>query len=291
MTRTGKRDFRPGLDDLEGRQLLSTVGGPFPETSPSAPAITSFRSHLYEAWRGTDNNYLNIEDVVTGHKITLSETTSAAPALTVFRGCLVVAWTGTDPRHQLNVLSSTDGVHWGNKGTLAQATTFASDGPALATDGVSTLYIVWTGTDTQLNDARSTDGKNFSPANTFGNYDHATSRYAPAAAIYNGDVVVAWTGTDNRLNYKDLLTRQGSTINETSYNAPSLARNGDLQLAWTDMNNEIRIIDVNTSRIHDTFEYSYRGPSLIYDLSGTRFLGWTGTDNGFGLTYINVDVV
>ena len=36
MTRTSKRALRPGFDDLEGRQLLSTLPG----TSPSAPAVT-----------------------------------------------------------------------------------------------------------------------------------------------------------------------------------------------------------------------------------------------------------
>jgi hypothetical protein len=90
MTRTSKRAFRPGVDDLEGRQLLSTVGGAFPETSFSAPAITSFRNNLYVAWRGTDDR-VNIENLVTGHKITLSETTSAAPALVVYNGRLVRA--------------------------------------------------------------------------------------------------------------------------------------------------------------------------------------------------------
>src|SRR5262249_10483762 len=141
MTRIAKRDFRPGGDDLEGRQLLSTVGGAFPETSFSAPAITWFRNELYIAWRGTDDR-VNIEDVSTGHKTTLSETTSAAPALAVYNRRLVLAWTGTDAQHHLNVLSSTDGVHWGNKGTLAQ-TTFASDGPALTAYG-RFLVLAWT---------------------------------------------------------------------------------------------------------------------------------------------------
>ena len=101
MTRTGKRDFRPGLDDLEGRQLLSVL----PETSPSAPAIATFKGDKYIAWRGTNNNYLNVENLTTRYKITFTtETTSAAPALAVDHslGRLVVAWTGTDAQHHLN---------------------------------------------------------------------------------------------------------------------------------------------------------------------------------------------
>jgi hypothetical protein len=42
MTCTRQRAIRPGFDDLEGRQLLSTVL-PGDETSPSAPAIATFK--------------------------------------------------------------------------------------------------------------------------------------------------------------------------------------------------------------------------------------------------------
>ena len=37
MAHTSKCAFRPGFDDLEGRQLLLTLPA---ETSPSAPAVT-----------------------------------------------------------------------------------------------------------------------------------------------------------------------------------------------------------------------------------------------------------
>ena len=43
MTRTSKRAIRPGFDDLEGRQLLSTS----PAVGPSAPAITIPYSYYY----------------------------------------------------------------------------------------------------------------------------------------------------------------------------------------------------------------------------------------------------
>jgi hypothetical protein len=274
------------VNDLEGRQLLSFVGGwPFPESSSSAPAITTYRNNLYVAWRGFDD-HVNIEDVNTGHKITLPETTWAAPALATYKGRLVLAWTGTDAQHHLNVLSTTDGVYWGDKGTLAQ-TTFASDGPALAAYRGS-LMIAWTGTDTQLNDAFSNDAMNFSDAIPLGHSYGATSRYAPALAVFHGDLNIAWTGTDNRLNWKDLVTARGVTIGETSHNAPSLATapNGDLYLAWTADNQQIHVYDtVNNNEFAVGDAYSPYGPSLSYDGAGRRWLAWAGTDHNGSVNY------
>jgi hypothetical protein len=269
------------------------VGGFFPpEGSRSAPASTTFRNDLYVAWRGFDD-HLNIEDVNTGHKTTLPETTSAAPALAVFKGRLVVAWTGTDPEHHLNVESSTDGMNFGNKGTLAYCT-FASDGPALAAYNGSDapaggdLEIAWTGTDTNLNDASSTDGKNFGVAHTFGIYFRATSQYGPALATYNGHLNVAWTGTDNRVNFMDLFNGAKDTTNAISHNAPSLATapNGDLCLAltWAD-NQQLLLLDTVTGFYHAITEYSPYGPSLAYDSAGTRYIAWTGIDYNGSLNY------
>jgi hypothetical protein len=299
MTRTSQRAFRPGLDDLEGRQLLTVIGGFGGESTPSAPAITTFKNQLYLAWRGTDD-HLNIENLATNSKTTLPDvdTTSAAPALAPFGGRLVLAWTGTDAQHHLNVLSSTDGVHWGDKGTLAQ-TTFASDGPALAAYSGS-LVLGWTGTDTKLNDAFSTDGMNFGPATTFGAYFGATSRYAPALATLNGDLYAAWTGTDTRLNYLDLRTGQKTILRAGgqfphSDNAPSLASNGNqLYLAWTGMDqtgrqNQINVIDATTGvQVPPTFESSYDGPSLAFGPGNTRYIAWSGTDL---FTVVNYGVV
>jgi hypothetical protein len=299
MRRTSQRAFRPGFDDLEGRQLLTVVGG-FPgESTPSAPAIATFRNQLYIAWRGTDNR-LNIENLATGSKTTLPDvdTTSAAPALTPFGGRLVLAYTGTDAGHHLNVLSTTDGVHWGDKGILGQ-TTFASDGPALTAYG-RFLVIAWTGTDTRLNDAYSVDSMNFGPANTFGAYYGATSQYGPALITLNGDLYVAWTGTDTRLNYLDLRTSQKTILRAGgqfphSNNAPSLASDGNqLYLAWTGMDqtgrqDQVNVVDATTGvQVQPTFESSYDGPSLTFGPGNTRYIAWSGTD---AFTLVNYEVV
>jgi len=100
MDRRCKHTFRPGFDDLEGRQLLSTL----PETSYLAPAIANFNGKIYIAWTGTDGR-LNVESssdgTTFGNQVILNQTSNAGPALASFGGDLDIAWTGTDGR--LNV--------------------------------------------------------------------------------------------------------------------------------------------------------------------------------------------
>src|SRR5262249_7210636 len=157
------------IESLEDRQLLSTF---LPETSNAGPAIITFQSQVtgtwapYIPWTGTDpQHHLNIENLYTGAKRTLSETTSAAPALAVYRGRLFIAWTGTDSQRHLNLESSADGLNFGYKTVLGQ-TTLDGDGPALAPYGAA-LCIAWTGTDFALNYAFATDtfGQYFGPPN------------------------------------------------------------------------------------------------------------------------------
>jgi hypothetical protein len=60
---------------------------------------------------------------------TLPETSSFAPARATFDGKIYIALTGTDSAHRLNVESSSDGVHLGNKVTHPKTSDAA---PALA---------------------------------------------------------------------------------------------------------------------------------------------------------------
>ena len=55
MTRTSKRAIRPGFDDLEGRQLLSTSS---PAANSSAPAIA--------IQAATSQGYYYLQNVATG---------------------------------------------------------------------------------------------------------------------------------------------------------------------------------------------------------------------------------
>ena len=95
------------------------------------------------AWTGTDK-HLNVQIGVIG-KQTLDETSNQGPALAFFNGNIYLAWTGTN--NQLNVISSPNGIKWGNKVTLKET---SHVGPALTNAG-SSLLLVWTGTNNQLN--------------------------------------------------------------------------------------------------------------------------------------------
>jgi hypothetical protein len=287
MTRTRQRAVRPVFDDLEGRQLLSVLL----ETSPSAPAIATFKGDKYIAWRGTNNNYLNIEDLTTHHKITFTtETTSAAPALaTFFLGAsharvLAIAWTGTDPQHHLNVELSFDGMNFilATKSILGQ-TTPASDGPALAPlgdkGGATGLAIGWTGTDHQLNFAFAPDGQHFGPANTLG----VTSPYGPALTENGfGALIIAWTDPSHVVEEFNLETLQKGPITiALTNNAPSLvASNGLLFIAWTDPRQRLNVDNVDTQTAVPVDATSPYGPSLAIDPDGSMLdIAWTGMDN------------
>jgi hypothetical protein len=238
--------------------------------------------------RGEYNNFLNIEDLSTGHKITFTnETTSAAPALAVdpFSGRLVVAWTGTDAQHHLNVGSSFDGVNWGNKSTLPQ-TTPAADGPALArynfafNDPGRGLAIGWTGTDNQLNVAYShndpTD-RAFGPAHPLG----ITSPYGPALAEgASGDLDLAFTKPSTQVEVLDLAIQVGINFsNATTKSAPSLVGAGtSLVVAWTGTDGRLNVGNVGTQHAQTINETSPYGPSLAVDPAGALDIAWTGTD-------------
>ena len=295
MARTSKRAIRPGFDDLEGRQLLSTL----PETSDFAPAMAYFNGKIYIAWTGT-NGDLNVESSSNGrtfgNKVTLPETSNAGPALASFDGRLDIAWTGTDGR--LNDESSSDGKSFGRKVTLPET---SNAGPALASFG-GRLDIAWTGTDSSiieggdLNVESSSNGKTFDSKVTL----PERSFVGPALASFGGRLDIAWTGDDSHLNVES--SSNGKTFDskvtlpETSYVDPALASfGGYLDIAWTGTNYDIihpigGSLNVESSSNGKTFgnnhtlsETSFAGPALA-SLDGHLYIAWTGDDNRLNVT-------
>ena len=125
------------------------------------------------------------------NKTTLPETSIDGPALASIGNESVLAWTGTDAAHHLNVETSTDGLHYGNKLVLSQTSPFRPD-VALATQG-GAVAVAWTGTDANhslnvLFDVYSSSPKKLTLRNE-------TSFTAPALLIGPG-FFLAWTGTD-----------------------------------------------------------------------------------------------
>ena len=81
-------------------------------------------------------------------KVTLADTSIDGPAFWVGarEGAQweVLAWTGTDAAHHLNVMTSTDGVHYSNKRILPET---AIARPAVTVTDDKRVVLAWTGTD------------------------------------------------------------------------------------------------------------------------------------------------
>lgn len=172
------------------------------QTSPSGVALTTFRGQLFFAWRGSNNNSLNIGQTADGghtiHKVTLSFKTGAAPALTVFKNNLVVAWAelGTG---EVNMMLSTDGLNWSTHVETGMCA-IAGTGPALATFGGS----VWLG----YNASHCFDPlppELFAEVYDGGTWENdipmggETSDFAPSFGIVNGKLAYVWSGKGNHL--------------------------------------------------------------------------------------------
>ncbi len=128
-------------------------------------------------------------------KIVLPETSIDGPALSsIFVpnrvSESVIAWTGTDAHHLLNVETSADGLHFGNKTTLRENSPYRPDVALTAPGGA--IVVAWTGTDANhslnvLYDVYGTPKKL-----TLFNENSFTS---PAILVGPG-MYLAWTGTD-----------------------------------------------------------------------------------------------
>src|SRR5262249_37945366 len=146
MTRTSKRTTRPGLEGLEGRQLLSTVATPTAAPLPVA-------AHVAPAGVG------NQMPVNPTPPVAPTLTTMVAPAVTTFNGKTAIAWTGTDLGHHLNVslLGTGTNVAALPKFAITTLPEQSNLSPAVAVFG-NRLYLAWTGLDGRLNVESSADG-------------------------------------------------------------------------------------------------------------------------------------
>ena len=160
----------------------------------------------------------------------------------------VLAWTGTNWQHSLNIMESSDGVHYGGKVTFAEN---SATRPAVAAQGTpTTVVLAWTGT----NSVHSLNLLCRGPACGAGYSGERklilsdTSVASPSLTNYSAGFLLAWTGTDaaHSLNVMPFnLTTTGSGFQLgtkrilrqfSSVADPSLAvnpRNNQLLLSWS----------------------------------------------------------
>lgn len=233
-------------------------------------------------------------------KVMLPQTSIDGPALwTSATGDIrsEIAYTGTDPTHRLNVMTSTDGIHYGDKRILNE-TSFAR--PALvrlSSDASASIALAWTGTNPNhsLNVLVGNPGAGFTKMTLKDN-----SFTAPALALDGDYLYLAWAGTDanHSLNVDRIVWRGGLYVdkkvtlwNMHSASRPSLSadpNDSQLLLSWI-ASGTGRIsfatspdgVSFTVSAYSPLPEWSYSGPSMIglaVNNMPRHFLAWTGTD-------------
>lgn len=242
-----------------------------------------------------------------GPKVILADTSIDGPAIaTTYHPETVLAWTGTDAAHRLNVMTSSDGLQYGNKHILSETSLWR---PAVAFIDTGrgapygTIVLAWTGTDRHhtLNIAFiKTPELTVTRKITFWG---ETSFTAPALATINGDinsdVYLSWAGTDyaHTLNVLHMATNPEtfdkhilwgwSSISRPSLSTdPSSYSTSALILSWTGTNNRIYCA-TTTDKVHWTMadgsplsQKSAWAPSMIgFYAPGlpTHWLAWTGS--------------
>jgi hypothetical protein len=192
-------------------------------------------------------------------KVVLADTSIDGPAImATYAPATVLAWTGTDSAHRINLMTSSDGLHYGNKITLNETSLWR---PAIAfiDSGrgapYGTIVLAWTGTD-----ANHTLNIEFlkTPGYTFVQkiiLKGETSFTAPAITTINGDInsdiYLAWAGTDNAhtLNVIHRTTNPVTQSKKTLWGWSSVSRPNiytdlssttkPLLMSWTGVNHHI----------------------------------------------------
>jgi hypothetical protein len=234
-------------------------------------------------------------------KVMLADTSIDGPALwTSGAGSVraLLSWTGTDTAHHLNVMTSSDGVHFGNKVTLADTSIV---GPGVTRYGPATsdnVAIAWIGADRNrtLNVLVGVPSAGYSKLTMWGD----NSFTSPAIATTGGgDLYLVWAGTDadHALNIAHIIARGGLMVDWKktlwqfhSSASPSVVydpNTSQLLMSWITADNHIHFA---TSKDGQT--WSEPSSSPIHQLSDTGpwmsgfdvnnmpryFLTWRGTD-------------
>lgn len=247
-------------------------------------------------------------------KITLSDTSIDGPALASIvptapnqTTMSILGWTGTDAAHRLNVATSSDGLHFGQKRTLHESSPFRPAVTLLTQTGP--FSIAWTGSDAHqaLNVEWDILGNHPSKLTLW----HESSLTAPA--LLQGEngpnsnlLFLAWTGADahHALNILPI------TINTTTFRftvgakqvlaqfssnaAPQLSPAGftpeggtnAIALNWTSRTlYPMAAIggypELDFGSVATLPEASAAAPETLFHVevqNGPTWIGWTGTD-------------
>jgi hypothetical protein len=226
------------------------------ETTPagSGPSLTTWKNNLCVAWLGIDNR-LNIgqynpaNSFQLTNKVTLSERSTNAPAIFELNGVLYLSWRGTDGR--LNIISSTDAIHFGAKVTYPFV---VRTSPSLVASDNS-LFVAWE--------------------------DMSASSHI---------VIASSNDPSHPTNLTSMVTTTSTSlfpIGLESAGAPAPL----VRIAWRSNDAHIHVgIFAGTTVIRDavdTEQTTPYGPAL-FPISSLPLMSWTGTDTGHSVNVVSI---
>lgn len=207
----------------------------------------------------------------------------------------VIAWAGTDYYHRINLMTSTDAMHWGHKVTLGDTTVNRPAVVRMSSSAGGAVAIAWRGTDPshRLNVLFNVYGAQKKLTLS------ETSFTGPALTIFKGNLLLSWTGVDpnHSLNVlpislstfkpgvKTTLWQYGASAGPNLF-VLNLGSTSTLVLSWATKTGHLDQA-TSTDGVHFTSALgsglSYTSPSspaMMYFQSegGPEYwLAWTGT--------------
>ncbi len=234
-------------------------------------------------------------------KYILAQTSIDGPALWTsptgtIRG--EIAYTGTDAAHHLNVMTSTDGIHYSGKYILNETSFVRPAMVRFGSNDTDNIALAWTGDDANhsLNVIVGRPGFGYTKMTL----RQQNSFTPPAIALKGSDLYLAWAGTDvnHSLNIAHIIWRGGMYMESKttlwdlhSNGRPNLTYdpNSDrLLLSWGLSGSNKIAFATSSDGVHFTApssspiaEWTRNGPSMVglpVNNMPRYFLAWTGTD-------------
>lgn len=244
------------------------------------------------------------------NKVTMGDTSVDGPALwtnnpaagaVAGSPAAVLGWTGTDAARHLNVMTSADGLNYGNKRVLAET---SATRPAVAVTASGAVAVAWTGMDPGRRLNVLVNAYSASPQKL--TLWTESGFMSPALAYRSGVLWLSWTGIDSghTLNVIPITINGGLHAGQKlilgafhSVAGPSLTldpHGNRLLLAWSLTSPATRIqfavSDTGASWVAPLSvpigELTGSTPSLLGVGAGGipgYFFGWTGTNSSHSL--------
>lgn len=278
----------------------SRPSGRLAQYSYSGPSAVTCSGYSFFAWRGEDNNQINIQYNNGGGNITVTftDTTPDTPAVACYNNDVYFAWEANDSSHDIwygywNISNCSLPCTLSGRGTIPGQST--GKAPALGVNNGG-LYAAWkSNTGTTIYTEIYTPGSGWygqTPIND-------TTVDGPALTSFQNHLWIAWAGTDSGhriwygwYNGSSDLSNHGSLPSQTTAIRVALTTyNSKLLFAWKGFTNN----NIYTESYVPPSNYVFNGPlkdpyfppqtTLPPGLDG-NYCYFTGTDND-----INVELV